>query len=173
MTANAAQSNALFDSMLDALLRDEMHEFGAATRPEFARETLKLMEKSLRLGQPSSRMMKLLADHLKRIKPEQAIAILGTTKTGLGFREQDACNTYENLLLDHDELTARIGAYNAYFRDTGRTYAKDLLDKSRVKDDALFSNRAESAMPSVVELLRKGRVIKRNPRGRPRGKNQE
>lgn len=214
MTASAAQCNQLFDSMLDALLRDETHEFGVASgREHYAHEVLKLMRESLRLGQPSRRMMKLLADHVEKIKPEQALAILGTKKPRLGFREQDACDTYENLLLDahikyerpahdtykrlmldargpddeqtardtrdalllkvcindDDERAARIGAYDAYYCEQGRTYATDLLDTSN-SADGNFANRAEAAMPTVEELLRRGRVLKRNPRGRPPGK---
>lgn len=97
MTANAAQSNALFDSMHDDLLLDITHAYGTPTSKEhLASEILKLMVHSLRMGAPSQRMMNLLAKRMGNpsrraiarisateapIKPEQLQKLMDTLAT--------------------------------------------------------------------------------------------
>lgn len=163
-----------FDSMLDALVDDEAHLLdAAASERDHAHKTLKVMKTALRLGEPSQRMLSLLAEHLARMNPEQALSVLGLTGRGrpsANFRRQLATDTFESMTgrrarrfasdPPHDtsdpdgDHAALIATYDDYFKSEGRTYARDLAIENDWKGKT--STKADQTMETVIKHLLRG-----------------
>lgn len=171
--------------MLDALLDGDHaaafeHGSSAATKQDYVHLLLKLMTAALRAGEPSERMMGLLAAHIEKIKPEDATSVLGiaakSSRPTAAFRVQVAIDTFICLCSDPDDpatgdpddpenRAAMIAAYDAYFKGTGtgkskdRTYASDLT--------RLGVEGAEQSMKNVIRpLLHTAGFLSRKAAGR-------
>lgn len=176
--SNNEKIHELFDSLVDALLDGEAHLMDAAeTEAEYALKTIKLIALACRRGNPSQRMLDLLADHVKKLNGNDALALLGARVIGRpasNFRDQQACDLFQRLVLDADEndehsiQPALIETYNLYFSSANRTFESDLIIETK-QSDQTETSRAHQSMETVIKpMLRKAKLLPRKRPGAPK-----
>lgn len=184
--SDSAHHEATFNSFRKALLDGEAGLFDRSP-DNLAFDTLEQLTKLLRAGEPSQKILNLVADflqgilngtsqstHLLKQNTTLAFRILGHTTngpTGKGLEKHRMLEEFETRKSEGaDDEAAEQAAYDVYFEREGRTYEKDHLNKAdRTTAGENFST-AEMKMDKVIRpMLRSAGLIGKKQTG-PRRK---